>query len=242
MIVRPGAGTDWNMPEIQTALDRYVVQGGIMMVALIPCLILMIAFAIQGAVNLRRSRVVPSGFASRLRRIIQESGVGEARRMLAEENHSLAEVIRNVDSHLGFNPGADPADVLRSEIADECDALLQQNSQLAVIYRISPLLGLLGTVFGMITTFNEFAASPRPDVQELSVGINIALITTAWGLSIAIPAYVVLYLLQRRVATYEQVLLPQEANDALHALLDRPLVPAEQKPKAPVPAEEKQEA
>ncbi len=215
------------MPEFQTALDRYVVQGGVMMIALIPCLILMIAFAIQGAVNLRRSRVAPPGFAARLRRITRESGVEEARRTLGEENHSLAEVIRNVDSHLSFKPDADPAEVLRSEIGDECDALLQQNSQLAVIYRISPLLGLLGTVFGMISTFNEFAASPRPDVQELSVGINIALITTAWGLSIAIPAYVVLYLFQRRVGTYEQVVLPDEAGQALHVLLDRPVAPRE---------------
>lgn len=215
------------MPEFQTALDRYVVQGGVMMIALIPCLILMIAFAIQGAINLRRSRISPADFARRLREVREREGAEAARKLLSEEGHSLGDIIRNVDAHLSFKPDADPAEVLRSEIADECDALLQQNSQLAVIYRVSPLLGLLGTVFGMITTFNEFAASARPDVQELSVGINIALITTAWGLSIAIPAYVVLYLLQRRVATYEQVLLPQEAGEALHALLDRTIVAGE---------------
>lgn len=194
------------------------------MVALIPCLILMVAFGIQGFLNLRGRRIAPRNFSHQLRRTRQQGGYEAARALIEEEPHSLAQVIRNVDDHLKFNPQADPAEVLKQQIEDECDTLLQENSQLGIIYRISPLLGLLGTVFGMIQTFNEFAQSVRPDVRELSVGINVALITTAWGLSIAIPAYLVLYLLQRKVANYEHLVLPQEGADALHALLDRPIV------------------
>jgi len=197
-----------------------------MMLALIPCLILMIAFAIQGALNLRAKRVVPKGFAERLRQARATGGYEGARQLIEEEDHSLAQILRSVDDHLRFNPGADPADVLRDRIEEECDTLIQENSQLGIIYRISPLLGLLGTVFGMIQTFNEFAQSVRPDVRELSVGINVALITTAWGLSIAIPAYLFLYLLQRRVSNLEHLVLPREGADALHALLDRPISPS----------------
>jgi biopolymer transport protein ExbB len=194
-----------------------------MMIALIPCLILLIAFAIQGFLNLRSSRLAPRDFPRRLAEARREGGYRRARAVLEAEEHSLASIIRNVDDHLRFKPDADPAEVLRLQIEDECDALLQENSQLGIIYRITPLLGLLGTVFGMIQTFNEFAASARPDVRELSVGINVALITTAWGLSIAIPAFIGLYLIQRRIATHEQLVLPQLAADALHALLDRPI-------------------
>jgi biopolymer transport protein ExbB/TolQ len=52
----------------------------------------------------------------------------------------------------------------------------------------------------------------------------VALITTAWGLSIAIPAFLALYLLQRRIANFEHLVFPSEGADALHALLDRPIV------------------
>lgn len=194
-----------------------------MMIALIPCLILMVAFAIQGALNLRGARISPKGFAQRIRQAREGGGYAAARALIEGEDHSVAQVIRNVDDHLKFKPDADPAEILKYQVEDECDTLLQENSQLGIIYRISPLLGLLGTVFGMIQTFNEFAQSARPDVRELSVGINVALITTAWGLSIAIPAYVVLYLLQRRISNFEHLTLPRDGADALHALLDRPI-------------------
>ena len=204
----------------ESLFQRYVIAGGVMMIALIPCLFLMIAFAVQGAINLRGKKIAPRDFVDRLRRAREESGLEAARELVKRADHSLGEILRNVLYHLDFKSDADPAEILHDQIQGECDVLLQQNSQLAAIYRVTPLLGLLGTVFGMIQTFNEFAQSQNPDVQELSIGINLALITTAWGLSIAIPAYVVLYLFQRRIAVYEQVALPREGNEALHVLLD----------------------
>lgn len=194
-----------------------------MMIALIPCLILMIAFAIQGFLNLRSSRIAPPDFPGVVRSARDLGGQEKAREVIQSSDHSLADIIRNVDAHLAFNREADPAEALRDEVESECDALLQENSQLALIYRITPLMGLLGTVFGMIQTFNDFTSAARPDIQELSEGINVALITTAWGLSIAIPAYIMLYLLQRRIAKFEQITLPRLGAEALHALLDRPV-------------------
>jgi len=208
---------------MQTLFDRYVIQGGVMMIALIPCLVLMVGFLIQGFLNLRAGRVAPRDFAGLIQSARKSGGREKARELLGSSNHSLAEIIRNVDAHLEFKPDADPAEVLREQISLECDALLQQNSQLALIYRITPLMGLLGTVFGMIQTFNDFTSSVDPDVQQLSAGINVALVTTAWGLAIAIPAYIALYILQRRISAYEQVILPRQGAEALHALLDRPI-------------------
>ncbi|MBI1290933.1 hypothetical protein GC173_06770 [bacterium] len=207
---------------LESAFHEYVVRGGVMMIALIPLLVLMVAFVIQSFLNLRRRRVAPVDFARNLLEA-RRKDPAQARSLLQSADHSLGEVIRNVASHLEMHPEADPAEVLREEIESECDLLTEQNSQLGVIYRIAPQIGLLGTVFGMISTFNAFAESVNPDVQELSQGINVALITTAWGLGIAIPAYLVHYLVQRRVAAYEQIVLPREGGVALHALLDRPV-------------------
>lgn len=194
-----------------------------MMIGLIPCLILMIAFVIQGVLNLRAGRLAPRGFAQQIRRARESGGVESARALINDSQHSLAEIIRNVDAHMAFNREADPAEVLRQEIEAECDVLLQQNSQLGLIYRVAPLMGLLGTVFGMLQTFSDFTGAARPDLQQLSAGINVALVTTAWGLSIAIPAYIALYLIQRRIASYEQFVFPREGGESLHALLDRPV-------------------
>ena len=204
----------------ETALQRYVLNGGVMMVFLVPLAVLMVAFAVQGFINLRRGRVCPRAYTRRLAERFQAPvSHREAEELLEREPHSIGLILRRVLSHLEFAPDADPAELLREGIEEECAALQQRNSQLAVVYNIAPLMGLLGTVFGMIRTFREFTTSADPSIRELSTGINLALLTTAWGLSIAIPAFLFLYIFARRINTYEQVLLPREGSDALHIVL-----------------------
>jgi len=213
------------MPE--TALQRYIVDGGVMMVFLVPLALLMIAFAVQGLINLRRARVCPRRYAARAAELVR-GGVSSAQAAdrLAAEGHSLARVLSRVLRHLEFKADADPAGVLQEEIEEECEALRQRNSQLALVYTVAPLMGLLGTVFGMVGTFGEFTRAADPSVRDLSAGINVALITTAWGLSIAIPAFITLYHFARVINTYERVILPEEGARALHAVLDALRAPA----------------
>jgi biopolymer transport protein ExbB len=206
--------------ETRTALERYVLDGGFMMMALVPVALLMIAFAVQGFINLRRERVCPRDFSRRLDGILRDArSRPEIVAALAIQHSSIAVILARVLEHLDFKADADPAEVLRERIEEECASLQQRNNQLAAIYNVAPLLGLLGTVFGMLTTFAKFANSPDPSVRELSEGINIALITTAWGLSIAIPAFVFLYVFSRRIASYEAIVLPHEGHLALQKLL-----------------------
>lgn len=206
--------------ETRTALERYVLDGGFMMIFLVPVALLMVAFAVQGFVNLRRERVCPRDFRQRLDKIIQTArSRDEIIATLAGQHSSIAVLLARVLEHLEFKADADPAEVLRERIEEECASLQHRNNQLAAIYNVAPLMGLLGTVFGMVSTFSKFALSPDPSVRELSEGINIALITTAWGLSIAIPAFIFLYVFSRRIGTYEAVILPQEGHQALQKLL-----------------------
>ena len=195
---------------LESAFDRYVLAGGVMMIGLVPTLILAAAFSIQAWLNLRRKNIAPAGFEDELRRVGEVGGRAAQDELLARSTHSLAVIVREARASLVRRSGIDQETVLRDAIADECDILLQQNSQLALIYRIAPLMGLLGTTIGMITTFNSFAQAAEPDVRELSVGVNTALLTTAWGLFIALPAYVVLFMVQRKIAQYEQLeMLPR---------------------------------
>ena len=70
---------------------------------------------------------------------------------------------------------------------------------IAVTAAASPLLGLLGTVTGMITTFSQIRISGNSDINSLASGISEALVTTKFGLIAAIPALVLHALLSRRV-------------------------------------------
>jgi len=203
-----------------SALQRYVMDGGVMMIFLVPLAFLMVAFVAQGFINLRRARVCPKNFSRRLETLLKGANSPKAAiAALDDEGHSMAVVLGRVLRHLEFKPDADPAELLSESIEEEATSLLQRNSQLALIYTIAPLLGLLGTVFGMIQTFREFALSADPSVRQLSEGINVALLTTAWGLAIAIPSFVFLYFFTRRINTYEQVVLPQEGTRLLRPTL-----------------------
>jgi biopolymer transport protein ExbB len=205
---------------METALQRYVLNGGVMMVFLVPLALLAVAFVVQGFINLRRARLCPGSFNRRLPDLL--AGCQTRRQieaLLEREGHSLALVLRRVLRHLEFKADADPAEVLAESIEEECNALQQRNSQLALVYNVAPLMGLLGTVFGMLRTFRNFAESTDPSVRELSVGINVALLTTAWGLAIAIPAFIFLYIFTRRISACEQVLFPAEGARALETIL-----------------------
>lgn len=211
-------------PTVQTLLDRYVLAGGFMMAFLVPLAFLMVAFAVQGLVNLRRGRLCPPDSVDRLRALARGAADPEAaaRRLLDAAPTSFSRVVHATAQRLARNPGADPAEVLRSEIEEEAAALRQQNGQLGLVYNIAPLLGLLGTVFGMLQAFAEFSRSPNPSIADLSASINLALLTTAWGLSIAIPAFVVLFGFTRRIGRFERVVLPRAGARALEVLLGVP--------------------
>lgn len=207
--------------DAQTLLERHVLAGGVMMVFLVPLALLLVAFAVQGLVNLRRGRVCPRRFGADLAAALASAGGDRAGidAFLSRHPSNIGRALHRVLRHLEMKRDADPAEVLRAEIEEECAALRQRNGQLAVVYNVAPLMGLLGTVFGLLRAFAEFARSANPDIAELSAGVNLALLTTAWGLSIAIPAYLVLYLFLRRIGAYERLVMPEVGMDALVAIL-----------------------
>ena len=123
----------------------------------------------------------------------------EAAERLAQARGPLAEVVRT--AMLGSLQANDPA-ALREEVERRAAHLLTSLRShlrgLEVIASLSPLLGLLGTVIGMIDAFRALeAAGNQVDPSVLSGGIWVALLTTAAGLSVAIPTVVALNWLER---------------------------------------------
>ena len=89
---------------------------------------------------------------------------------------------------------------LRRMQDDLLEAFWRQRATIAAMIKAAPLLGLLGTVIGMIHTFDNLAMDAgKKSVEGLTGGISVALISTEAGLGVAIPAILVLYFAQRQV-------------------------------------------
>jgi len=165
-------------------------DGGPMMIPLFVCSFLTLVFLFERAISLRRGRVVPRPF---VKRFLHQVGEGKLDRdgalELCRENGSpIADVFASAVRKWGR-----PSVELEQSVIDAGERVgagLRRYIRLFnAVATISPLMGLLGTVFGMIRMFNSISTAEAPGRTELlAAGISEALFTTAAGLMIAIPA------------------------------------------------------
>lgn len=158
-------------------------------------------FTIERLVVLRRSRVIPRAFVEpfldRLRKGSLDSSTAKS---LCEKNESP---IAAVFSHAVHKWGRPSVEVEQAIIDGGERQVAQLRRHLRVINgvaTVTPLLGLLGTVVGMIQAFNDIAsAGAMGKADQLAAGIAMALLTTAFGLAIAIPSLIMYMYLSGRV-------------------------------------------
>jgi len=176
-------------------------DGGILMVPLLGCSFLLAVFGIERAVSLRTGRVVPRLFVTRFVEQVQSRQIarGEALDACEENGSPAARVFAAAVRRWGR-----PQVEIEQAAIDACEREINHLRRYRRIFNgvatIGPLLGLLGTVFGLIRSFNDVAgagAMGRPDL--LARGFGEALITTAMGLLVAIPAMVLHWIFTSRV-------------------------------------------
>jgi biopolymer transport protein ExbB len=167
-------------------------DGGPLMIPLAICSFILLVFVFERAISLRRGRVIPLPFVRRFVHQLEEGLLDrEAAAELCVENRSpVAEVFGAAVNKWG-KPSVEVEQAVIDEGERVTNGLRRYLRLFSGVSTISPLLGLLGTVLGMIRAFNAIAtadAMGRPEL--LAGGISQALLTTAAGLSIAIPAYI----------------------------------------------------
>lgn len=171
-------------------LWQVIQAGGILMLPIGLCSVLMTVFVFERLLALRKGRVVPKPFIKRFLHQLIEGQLDRDRALtLCLENGSpTADVFAAAVRKWGK-----PAVEVEQAVLDEGERVVNSLRRYLRVFNgvstISPLLGLLGTVFGMIRAFNDIAGSDamgRPEL--LAGGISEALITTAAGLTVAIPA------------------------------------------------------
>lgn len=158
----------------------------------------MVALLVQHLLTVRRGTLMPKGLAEEVHQ-----------RISAREYQQAEEACRQSPGFESYVLSAGLAEVALGYSAVEKameDASQQQAARLyrrleyfTVIGTIAPMLGLLGTVWGMILAFMEFEVKANPQVSELAPGIYRALVTTLQGLCVAIPALGAYAVLRNRV-------------------------------------------
>ncbi|QDU16130.1 Biopolymer transport protein ExbB [Gimesia maris] len=178
-----GAGSDISKVDFRQLVDDAGTIGIIIAVLSIA----MVALIVEHVISIRSNALMPPGLAEEVHGLISQ-----------QQYRSADSVCKSNPSFLSYILSAGLAEVQLGYGAVEKameDAAMQQSARLnrkieylSVIGTLSPMLGLLGTVWGMILAFSEFTAKANPDVAELAPGISKALITTLFGLSVTVPA------------------------------------------------------
>ena len=195
-------------PAQESLLDL-ILLGGPIMIPLFLCSLVALTLLLEREINLRKNKVVPDTFWPGLKELIGggKPDLSKGFEYCVNSRTPIGNILKiGIEK---WRKGRKPDDV---EKAIE-DAASREVSQMArtlrgfkIVAGISPLLGLLGTVYGMIKTFQMVAhatATPGTDkAAKLAAGIYEAMVTTAAGLTIAIPVLLIYYYLNRRVDNY----------------------------------------
>ena len=148
------------------------------------------SFAFERLFNLKKANIIPAGLAAKSNKLWEAGKFDELKKLAKDKSSTLARIIVLLVDHKDGNH-ADVANLAGDVASREMRVHLQKAYPLAVVATISPLLGLFGTVYGMIGAFESVALAGKMGDPSIMAGdIAYALITTALGLVIAVPALV----------------------------------------------------
>lgn len=159
---------------------------------------IMVALIIDHLMNIRRSILIPPGLAEEIHRCLAERKIEEAKKYCEQHPGFLSRVLFSGLDEVGL--GYTSIEKAMEDAAVEQSArLFRRIEHLSVISALAPMLGLMGTVWGMILAFLEFEQKANPQVSELAPGIYRALITTLQGLGVAIPSLAAFSFFRNRI-------------------------------------------
>ncbi len=187
----PAAGAPESMSVLQT-----ILHGGPLIImiwlAILATSIIMVTFIIQLFLTMRDETLAPKALEESLATTIQAGNYQEAWEICRANKAYIAKVLRGALERLGRGKDAVENALIEHGIR-EGQELKTKNSYLSVIGVIAPMIGLLGTVIGMMGAFAVLGQSGVADPRSLALRIGEVLMATASGLFIAIPAFIFYY-------------------------------------------------
>ena len=196
---------------------EFVIAGGWLMVPILLCSVAVIAIAIERYWTLRPGRVVPPTLLNQVWNWLKNHQVSREKVQELRVSSPLGKILA-----AGLGNAGHGRDVMKDSIEEAAGQVIHDLERylaiLGTIAAIAPLLGLLGTVIGMIKVFTAIMMEGTGNAAVLAGGISEALITTAAGLTVAIPALIFHRYFERRIDSLVMVMEDQAVKlvDALH--------------------------
>ena len=171
-------------------------------------------FVFERLFRLRRKNVAPDGLADEARKLWREGKFDELEKLGAVNDSTLARVIAFIARNRQ-SPMVEVSEICGDMVSRELAGHYQRAYPLGIVATLEPLLGLLGMILGMISTFETVAiAGSLGDASQLAAGISEALVTTGLGLAFAIPFLALYHFFKHRTASFG-VLLEEEVTSLL---------------------------
>lgn len=194
------------------------VSGGWLMWPILFCSITVVAISIERFITLKTERIVPAGQLAQVWQQLRNKELNGERLKALRDSSPLGYILATGISNSGHG-----RDVMKDSIEESAGQVIHQLERflsiLGTIANTTPLLGLLGTVLGMIQVFADIMLFGTGNAAQLAGGISQALITTAAGLTVAIPAMILHRYFERHVESLVVQLEGQATKlvDALHS-------------------------
>jgi len=168
---------------------EFIVKGGVFMYPIIVCSVLSLAIFLERMWSLRRKRNLPSSFLQEITQLLRENNIRKALTLCNTNASSISRIFT-----VGLTNYGKKREVIKELIEEvgrrEASLLGKYIGALSTIASVSTLLGLLGTIAGMIKIFSVISSESVVNPSTLAGGISEALYTTAAGLTVAIPTIV----------------------------------------------------
>lgn len=182
-------------------MPEWFIKGGPVMWPILACSIVALAIFLERILLLRRHKIIPRDLADTVDELVGQKKFSEAQTLCKQNKSSFSKIVLTALRHKGKQ-----RDLIKENVEEsgkkESLQLGKNIHALATIAHISPLLGLLGTVLGMLHVFSVITEKGVGNAQSLAGGISQALITTVAGLIVAIPTVVAYRYLNARVKTF----------------------------------------
>lgn len=204
-------------PESMSIIQT-ILHGGpliiMIWIAILATSIVMVTFIIQLFLTLRDEQLAPKALEESLTATIQAGNYQEAWEICRANKAYIARVLGGALERLGRGKDAIETALIEHGLR-EAQELKTKNSYLSVIGVIAPMIGLLGTVIGMMGAFAVLGSAGVSDPRGLALRIGEVLMATASGLFIAIPAFIFYYYFRNRAT-----IVVVNADDKLNRIVE----------------------
>lgn len=168
---------------------EYINNGGPIVIPILICSVVALTISIERYLSLRPDNIVPKKLSSSILHLLGKGELSAAEELINTDQSSLASICRVILQN---------KDKERSYITERTEEIARQETAkmerfldgLSVIASIAPMLGLMGTVLGMVITFDSIQLHGLGDIDSLAGGISQALLTTLAGLFVGVPTLI----------------------------------------------------